>query len=241
MFAGRDRQIRFREQRLRRHLVRATEHLVNHQQAVRLLKVGEYTVPYFSCPGRELGCRLRYRDYRFGNYGNYPEGPDQIEIAPRPKEKRLSPDTVVGLGGHIAALLADEHRVGAVQRDVAILEVVPSQFRIGRKGPVVKKMDIAGLVALRIHSLGRDVAHIPDGSKILQIVQSIVRIHQSRLRICLRLIEILGRVESVGSLAERAGSQKGSACKYRYYTLFHFWKLISSPTENLRNLGYPPQ
>ena len=57
-----------------------------------------------------------------------------------------------------------DHRIGSVDRDVAVFEIVLQLLGLAVRDPVLKLIDITRLVALGRHRLGGDVADVEDAA-----------------------------------------------------------------------------
>ena len=215
-----EREVDLREERLYADLVDAAEDLVDREHRLGAVEVLENPFVDFLDGGGHFGGRLLERGDGLGVERHAAVSAHEVEVVPGAQEECLADDTVLDRLAQAAVRHAADDRVGAVDTDVAVLEVVHRQLRFGVNRPLLKHVDVARLVRLGIHRLGGDVAQIPDAAQVFEVVQCVVGIHEARLGILLGLVEVVARVESVGRFVERAGGQQRAGDQQMEYA-FH--------------------
>ena len=186
----------------------AAEDLVDGEHRLGAVEVLEDAVVDFLDGGGHLGSRLAERGDGLGVERYAAVGAHQVEVVPCAQEECFADDTVLDRLVQPAVLYAADDRIGAVDADVAVLEVVHRQLGFGVDGPLLQHVDVARFVRFGIHRFGGDVAQVPDAAQVFEVVQSVVGVHEARFGILLGLVEVAARVESVGRLVERTGRQQ---------------------------------
>ena len=225
-----DGQVSLGHQRLRRHLVRASENLVDFKQVVRPGQVAEDQVVKLVEARRHRRRRLRQFRHHLRLHRDDTERAHQVEIVPRTQEIGFAQNTAAGrLAQRRTVLNMVDHRIGAVDRNVAVFEIVFQLLGLAARDPVLKLVDIAGLVALGRHGLGRNVADVEDAARIFEERQGIISIEQPRLGIGLILVKIVVGIES-GRLLLQVARREQPAERNDIKQIFHSRQLrISDP------------
>ena len=208
LLRGGDRQVGLGHERFGGDLVGAAKDLVDPKQRVGAGQVAQdQIVELVETRGHGRGGQGEFV-HHLRLDGDQTEGSDQIEVVPGPQEKGFAKDPVPGRIADCGAVLhVVDDRIGAVDGDVAVLEVVSQLFGLASGDPVLQLIDVAGLIAFRGHGFGGDVADVEDAARILEERQGVVGVEQPRFGIGFGLVEVVVGVESVGLFLQAAGRQ----------------------------------